>query len=410
MEYPKLRPVEAFPVDVSGKQGIGLRDPSNLTDKIVVVPPHVFEIIRLFDGQHSILDIQTIYARQYGKILFREQIEGIIGKLDEGMLLESDGFRRLLRDLEDEFRRSDLRKAAFAGKGYASDPEELQQQLDAFFVSDNGPGRSPGVESRDVQKDCMKGAVLPHIDLGRGGPCFAWGYSEIEKSSSARCFIVLGTSHGETDGFYTLTRKDFETPFGVLRTDREIVAAIEKDCGDRLFKSEFAHKTEHSIEFQAVFLHHLYDGRRDISIVPILCSSFHKMINNGTSPYSVQEVSDFVEVLRGVVKGKGRDVFVLASADMSHVGPRFGDPLPLTAQHLQEVAREDINMIGFLENVDAEGFFFDVQRDGDRRRICGLAPIYTLLKVIDASRGKLLKYEQWPDPMGTVSFASVGFY
>lgn len=410
MEYPKLRPVEAFPYDVPGKEGICLRDSSNLTDMVVILPYHLFEIIRLFDGRHSIIDIQTAYARRHGEILFREKIEGIINKLDEAMLLESNKFHQFLNNLKDEFRRSDLRKTFFAGKGYESDPARLRQQFDAFFASDGGPGRSTGTMPEQKPKDRVKGAVLPHIDFGRGGPCFARGYKEIEESSDAKCFILLGTLHGATDGLFTLTKKDFETPFGTLRTDKEIVTALEKDIGEKLFRDEFAHTTEHSIEFQTTFLHYLYDGKRDISIVPILCSSFHEMINNGASPFSVREVSDFVETLKGAIKDYGSEVCLLASADLSHVGPRFGAPSPLTDQDLQEIAREDTNMISFVEDIDAEGFFNSIRKDGDKRKICGLSPIYILLKAIDASRGKLLKYEQWPDPMGMVSFASICFY
>ena len=49
-----------------------------------------------------------------------------------------------------------------------------------------------------------------------------------------------------------------------------------------------------------------------------------------------------------------------------------------------------------------------VARDGDRRRVCGLTPIYTFLEVL-GQRGKLLKYNQAADPNCTVTFASVVF-
>lgn len=411
MEYPKLRPIEIFPFDDEGKQNVCLRDPSNLSEAMVVISPQVLEIISLFDGKHSVLDIQTAYARRYGTILPREQIEGIIAKLDEGMLLESDGFLRYMTDLKDKFRRSETREAAFAGKGYESDPVGLRKQLDRFFTSDGGPDKSPTTRPKKKSSSgSVKGAVLPHIDLERGGPCFAWGYKEIGESSNAQCFIVLGTAHGHADGQFVLTKKDFETPFGILRTDKEMVNALEKAGGEELFKEEFVHKNEHSLEFQAIFLSYLYDGNKDITILPVLCSSFQEMIHSGVSPSSVREVSDFIETLRRVIRESGREVFLLASADLSHVGPRFGDPLPLAEQDLQEIAREDLDMIRFIENVDAEGFFRSIQKDGDKRKICGLAPIYVLLKLTETSRGKLLKYEQWPDPMGMVSFASICFY
>jgi hypothetical protein len=39
--------------------------------------------------------------------------------------------------------------------------------------------------------------------------------------------------------------------------------------------------------------------------------------------------------------------------------------------------------------------------------VCGLSPIYALLRTLGATRGELKRYAQWPDPQGTVTFASV---
>ena len=55
------------------------------------------------------------------------------------------------------------------------------------------------------------------------------------------------------------------------------------------------------------------------------------------------------------------------------------------------------------------GFFESVLADGDSRRTCGLSPIYSVLATLPAARGSLLRYGQWPDPQGTVTFASVAF-
>ena len=56
---------------------------------------------------------------------------------------------------------------------------------------------------------------------------------------------------------------------------------------------------------------------------------------------------------------------------------------------------------------DAQAFFESVARDGDRRRICGLSPIYALLRTLGRGAGSVKRYGQWPDPNGVVSFASV---
>ena len=61
---------------------------------------------------------------------------------------------------------------------------------------------------------------------------------------------------------------------------------------------------------------------------------------------------------------------------------------------------------------DAEGFFRNVMDDGDRRRICGVAPMYCLLRLLAGARGEVLRYTQWADPAGNsaVTFASLAYY
>ena len=66
-------------------------------------------------------------------------------------------------------------------------------------------------------------------------------------------------------------------------------------------------------------------------------------------------------------------------------------------------------MLETVERGDAEAFFDSVAADGDRRRICGLSPIYAVLHALDGRRGALKRYGMWPDPEGTVSYASVVF-
>ena len=100
----------------------------------------------------------------------------------------------------------------------------------------------------------------------------------------------------------------------------------------------------------------------------------------------------------------------MASADLAHVGPRFGDPRPLTPGQLREVADADRELLATVESGDAETFFQSVSRDRDRRRICGLPPIYAALRLLPGARGRLLRYTQWPDPQGTVTFASLALY
>ena len=105
MEYPKLRQINAFPTRVSGREMICLQDPFKYIDKVLFVPEPAFFIITLFDGRHSLHDIQAEYMRRYGELLYTEHIERMIRELDAVFFLDNENFRNFKRGLEEEFRK-----------------------------------------------------------------------------------------------------------------------------------------------------------------------------------------------------------------------------------------------------------------------------------------------------------------
>jgi hypothetical protein len=66
-------------------------------------------------------------------------------------------------------------------------------------------------------------------------------------------------------------------------------------------------------------------------------------------------------------------------------------------------------MLESVVTADARGFYAGVAGEQDARRICGLSPIYTLLRLLPQARGRLLRYTQWPDPQGAVTFCAVSY-
>jgi AmmeMemoRadiSam system protein B len=68
-------------------------------------------------------------------------------------------------------------------------------------------------------------------------------------------------------------------------------------------------------------------------------------------------------------------------------------------------------MLSAVEEMDGEAFYRSVQREKDRRNICGLPPIYALLSLLDADKGTLLDYQQSVEPGGgsVVTYASLVF-
>jgi AmmeMemoRadiSam system protein B len=411
MEYPKIRPLEAFPVEVGGGRMYCLRDPQLYRDETLVVPEPTFFVISLLDGAHSTLDIQVEYMRRYGELLFQDQLKEIIQLLDDRLFLENDRFDKHRRKVEEEFLQSPVRKCILAGKAYEEEPEELISQLTSFFLAPEGPGElAEPIEEGQGPDRSLAGAVLPHIDYARGGPCYAWGFKEIAELSRARTFVVLGTLHGEGKGPYILTKKAYLTPLGVLHPDLDFITSLERECDYDPFSEEIAHRAEHSLELPLVFLSYMYRNRPPVRVVPILCASFHHFLEQGSSPLQDPLVSSFAKALKRALGDRGEEACLLASVDLAHMGPRFGGARPLGEGDRILIARQDRELIGFLERLDGEGFYREIQGERNRRNICGVSALYTLLSTVQARSGKLLHYGQWPDPQGTVTFATVAFY
>ncbi len=407
MEHPKLRLIDAFPIEISGQQAVCLRDPYNTKNSFV--PRKIFDdIVRYFDGNHSVSDIQNIYTQRHGENDIQQTIHQVIEELDKNLLLDNNRSRDFIKKLKDDFRNSTIRKESHAGTAYEADRDKLKEQIDGFFTSADGPGK-PSSSSNKVTG--LKGVIAPHIDIGVGGSCFAWAHKEIAESSDAELFIILGIAHTGTRNLFVLTDKTFETPFGNVETDKEFLESLHKKNKTDYFEDEFVHKDEHSIGFQLVFLKYLYHQKKNFSIVPILCSSFGEAEGDNNNSRQISQFEEFVSALKKTIKESKKKVCVIASVDLAHVGSRFGDQELQDEAYLKRLRSDDTEMLKYVELLDAEGFRNSIQKDHNSRKICGYPAIYTLLNVIEASEGKLLKYSQYADQTNsTVSFASMAFY
>jgi AmmeMemoRadiSam system protein B len=408
VDYPKLRSINIFPAQSSGQAMLCLQDQQNISEKALFLSPPLYFIVSLFDGQHSILDIQAEYMRRFGQFLYTEKLEEIINQLDEALFLEGERFQKALRQKEENFKKTPFREAVFAGKSYEGDPERLKVQLEGYFSGLNGPG-SLG-EKKGTNG--LKGVVAPHIDFQRGGFCYAFAHREIWEKNSSHCFVIFGTAHTPMENPFCLTRKDFITPLGTLNVDKELVDAIQSRCPNDLFKDERVHRSEHSIEFQCVFLRYLYPEPIPLKIVPVLSGSFHEAIEQRISPIEFEPIRQFIEALKEAVSYLRREVCYIASADLAHMGLQFGDSEGISEYGLRVLSQEDQEMLGYAEKMDGEGFFSLISREKDRRRICGFPAIYSMLKTLEAKEAKLLKYDQafTLETQSVVTFASLAFY
>jgi MEMO1 family protein len=407
LERPKLRPLSARRIEHQGQSFVVLQDPAGVVPQPVLVPFDGFaRVVRYFDGQSTLTEIQARVLRDTGQFVAMKELEDLVRRFDEAMIIEGPAFAMF----HQQYRQSGRRPAALAGRSYAATLRSLRAQLERFFVGQDGAG-APAVDGVPAASG-FRGILSPHIDFQRGGPVYTWSYRELVERSHADTFVILGVAHQYCRRRFVLTRKDFETPLGVVPTDRSYVDGIASLAGRDLFDDELSHRTEHSIEFQVVFLQYLLGGLRDFTIVPILVGSFHDLMERGIDPIQDPDVRRFIEALRIVEAGHGRSVAYIGGIDLCHVGPEFGDPDPVAPVLQEQVRRFDGTMLDRAAACDPGGWFRTAGGIGNRWRVCGLAATYTFLHAIGPARGRLLKYEQALDERRTccVSFASMAFH
>lgn len=122
-------------------------------------------------------------------------------------------------------------------------------------------------------------------------------------------------------------------------------------------------------------------------------------------------VSTFLRLLRDLAEKESRRVCFVAGVDLAHVGRQFGDREPITDEFLKWVEAEDHKLVDRLSALDAPGFFNEIAKDQDKRKICGFAPLYSLIHLLEGVRGNHLHYGQafTPETGSAVTFTSMIF-
>src|SRR5436309_2971209 len=105
-ERPRLRAVEAFPVEVEGETMLCLRDPSSITDAVLGISMDAVPILQALDGTHTIVDLQASETRRRGRLVLRSEIEELVRTLDEGLFLLSPHFEAVHAAMTNEYRQS----------------------------------------------------------------------------------------------------------------------------------------------------------------------------------------------------------------------------------------------------------------------------------------------------------------
>ena len=403
-QYPVLRNLQFSPVKEGEEQYIVLWDPTGLSKEKLVLPLNYFFIVQHFDGEHSLNEIGGLYLKRFGEFLLPDKVSQLVADLDQKLFLEGARAEDARMKARDAYRTSPLRAAVFAGRSYEADGEKLKKQLDGFFTSKEGPDFKPS----ENQGKKIRGLVVPTYDLKQAGPVYAWGYKELQEADQPDVYIVFGTAYAGLQNLFAVTDKDFETPLGVVRTDRALVPQL-KTRFPAAFEEDVCHQAEHAIEFQLPFLQHVVGTKKPFTIVPVLCAFSPLEFSDQTVRRSVDV---FLAGLREIVAADGRAVCIVAAAELAHLGLRYGDKGPPTDFSFHRSMQHDLEMLKPVEELKPDDFAAYIQKENDQRRISGFSAIYSLLRLIQAEKGQVLRYDRGITDQynSTVTYASMSFF
>lgn len=366
-----------------------LRDPLRLSELQLFLPPILAQMAAYLDGKKDVEQIRQALARDIGQMPPRDLVEEALAQLDEALLLDNERSRRARADILQTYRQQPYRPAALAGISYPAEAHEVRTLFEQYAGADPDP-RLNGWKGRAL--------VSPHIDYQRGGSVYARVWRQAAAAvADADLVLIFGTDHNGGLGTITLTQLPYATPFGVLPAAPDVVQALAEAIGpDQAYDLELNHRAEHSVELSAVWLHHTCQqlGRTPPPMVPILCGSFHHFVMNGQHPARDETLNAFLEALRASTAGK--KVLAVASVDLAHVGPVFGDPHAFDAPRRSELAASDRRLIAAINKGDYERFYDEIAAVQDRHRICGFSSTYLMLRYLQTAKGQQVAYAQCP--------------
>ncbi len=398
-EKPILRTdIQMIMTLVEGRRMIVFQDPYELSEQRIAVDSGALPLLQLLDGRHEVLDIQLeLTRRSGGQLVALADVEAFLGTLDRAFILNSESFRRKMDGLHTAFCRQEHRLCAHAGKSYDSDPEGL-----ARFIEESEQELPP----QAIHRQAIHAIVAPHIDIRVARHTYVDAYRRL-RGGQYDLAVILGINHNLQDGLFCVSPKNYRTPFGEVRTDRDFVEALKsRTHNGALTTDDFGHKIEHSIEFQTVFLHHYL---KDTPIVPILCGGIHEYLLARVNPLQDSRFMGFVETVREQAGMRGKVLFV-AGVDLSHVGLKFGDGVPAESILSRAQANDRIILNALLAG-DGRAIYENAAATRDQYKVCGFPALVMLAELMAGRKGSLLDYQTYRETAtsSAVTYASAIF-
>ncbi len=387
LQRPALRRIHPVQLQKDNQVFLGLQDPCMLCPQMMVVPPQAFQVMQFFNGERSVDEIASTL-----KLADMAPLLELLRKLDEFGLIWGPTCEAL-EDKKKHELQSGGTFAAGATKSLGEDPAAIRAQLEKWLD-----------EAEDAELEgTVAGIVACHLDYGRGHPVYASSYRTIAKGPRPDRVVVLGTNHfGLGDGV-VMADLGFESPLGRVSADQKIVERMRAATGRKLFVDILDHVPEHSIQLHLPWIQHLYG---DVPVVAALVPD--PVVGLIADDGARVGVDEFVDLLGHALAAEGGRTLFVASADLSHVGPAFGEPSPVGDQRRREVESHDRAMMKeFLAG--GNNLVAKMRELKNPTRWCSVGCMSAVARLAKPSCIELIDYRQAVDEQGhaLVSSASM---
>ena len=430
-QRPRLRQVRLFPAEVQGQQLMGIADARQVSERAVVTSPAAQFVLPLMDGQKGLDDI----VRAVGKGLTREILEQLVAQLDDAGLLEGPTFQAIIDKMHADFDGapnlppgSTAAMADAMGAGHVGG----QEQFDALGEDEKarvGAERMRvifdewmALALKDAEKpsfDALPRAIVaPHLDYPRGWVNYgsAWGRMRVVDRPDR--VVILGTNHFGSGTGVTGCPKGYESPLGVCGADQQLIDSLSKNLGgaaaEQLFAHRFDHEREHSIELQIPWIQHCLGADDGGTFPKVFGVLIHDPTRNNGESYDGLGLgmAPFIEAFSKTLAALPGKTLLVSSADLSHVGPTFGDQVALAGEDPQvvemrnNVFRHDHDMLNMLVERKPDEMIAAMSWQGNATRWCSVGSLTATMKLAGPEKVELLNYSGAMDPEGTTMVTS----
>jgi MEMO1 family protein len=412
--------VRCFPAQANEQVMLGMADARQISDRMVVAPMAAQHLLPLMNGERTVAEI----VAATGRGLTEQIMQNFVAQLDDAGLLFGPKFDAMLAKMQADFDSSAVlppaATAAFADvlvvqKFGEEATEEQKSEHGARLLAetfDDWIKQAMESEENPSLDELPRGIIAPHIDYPRGWLNYASVWGRLRVVDRPDRVVVLGTNHFGMSTGIAGCDKGFQTPFGVCPIDEQLMSAVTvrlgEDLARRLLEHRYDHEREHSIELQVAWIQHILGTDADGNYAPVFAALVHDPTVNSGESYDGTGVglNVFVEALRGALEEVGGRTLVVSSADLSHVGPAFGDQQALAGddeaaeQARNRVLSHDQEMLQYVSQGKIDELMVAMSWQQNPTRWCSIGNIVAAMKLVQPREVKILRYMAAMDQQG----------